>query len=620
MSNADALARTTRGQSIAGTLDYAAPEQLGKLGRVAVGPYSDVYGFGKTLCYAVFGTAQPGPRHWRTLGDEEFAELLGQCIEEGPEQRPQGLAEILRRLQTNPAPLARENKEADQRLPVQEAEQDHLAAQADFSDVRRDFEEYRTALIQTGGSKAYLLRTAPGRLQRWRDAAEKGLGEAQAMLGDCYEEGAAAAADPREALRWYRPAAEAGVGTAMANMGGLYCIGKGVSQDYAEGVRWLIKAADTGCLSPGLLYLLGAAYEKGRGVGQNEQEALHWYHKAAEAGDVEAMVEVGERYKEGNGVRRDDTKALLWFRKAADAGKAAAMSEVGTMYREGRGTPRNLTEALRWFHKAADAGNPSAMTALAQLYMAGDGVECDLAEARRWVSRAKEAAQAQVTESVQRLRKLAEEGNAEVMYQLGTYYRDGKLVEKNRDEAIRWLEQAANRGHQEAATALQSLRAGRSDRDAAEEGQRRTEPESRVPLRQGVRVRWAQGGLIIAAAVVLGVLVGGAIGFAAAPYGTKIVGVGAGALLGLVVGPFAGVIIITANSKDEEERNKELRKVLPGFSILGCLGLGIAGWFYGPDYIHWSPSPGLCVAIGAALGALLAGVFSVLVLYRAAGR
>jgi len=63
MSDADALAKTTRGQSIAGTLDYAAPEQLGKLAGVAVGPHADVYGFGKTMCFAVFGTAQPGPRH-----------------------------------------------------------------------------------------------------------------------------------------------------------------------------------------------------------------------------------------------------------------------------------------------------------------------------------------------------------------------------------------------------------------------------------------------------------------------------------------------------------------------------------------------------------------------------
>jgi serine/threonine protein kinase len=58
------LDRTLAGSSIAGTIEYAAPEQMGKLKGVAVGPSSDVYGFGKTCCFALFGTAQPTFQHW----------------------------------------------------------------------------------------------------------------------------------------------------------------------------------------------------------------------------------------------------------------------------------------------------------------------------------------------------------------------------------------------------------------------------------------------------------------------------------------------------------------------------------------------------------------------------
>ena len=50
------LDRTLAGSSIAGTLEYAAPEQMGKLKGIPVGPYSDVFGFGKTCCFALFGT------------------------------------------------------------------------------------------------------------------------------------------------------------------------------------------------------------------------------------------------------------------------------------------------------------------------------------------------------------------------------------------------------------------------------------------------------------------------------------------------------------------------------------------------------------------------------------
>src|SRR5262249_13847844 len=56
--------RSAIGSSVAGTIDYAAPEQLGRLPGVSPGPAADVYGFGKTCCYALFRTTQPLSRHW----------------------------------------------------------------------------------------------------------------------------------------------------------------------------------------------------------------------------------------------------------------------------------------------------------------------------------------------------------------------------------------------------------------------------------------------------------------------------------------------------------------------------------------------------------------------------
>lgn len=142
MSNADALVKTMRGQSIAGTLDYAAPEQIGKLAGASVGLYSDVYGFGKTLCFAVFGTPTPGPRHWRTLGDNDFGELLGQCIEEQPQARPQRLTEIISRLQagTSQAERLRQHKDEEGQPPDQTPPQttpvSEIAQQPDHIDER----------------------------------------------------------------------------------------------------------------------------------------------------------------------------------------------------------------------------------------------------------------------------------------------------------------------------------------------------------------------------------------------------------------------------------------------------------------------------------------------------
>jgi len=84
----------TIASDIAGTVDYAAPEQLGRLPGVAVGRSSDIYGFGKTCCYALFRTPHPLGRHWRTL-PKNLIKWLDSCIEEDPKDRPADFSAVL---------------------------------------------------------------------------------------------------------------------------------------------------------------------------------------------------------------------------------------------------------------------------------------------------------------------------------------------------------------------------------------------------------------------------------------------------------------------------------------------------------------------------------------------
>ncbi len=79
-------AHTTTGRSIAGTLHYAAPEQMGQLPGVPVGPYSDVYGFGRTCYYALLGIPEPDDGEKEELPDA-WRRLLSRCTRRTPEHR-----------------------------------------------------------------------------------------------------------------------------------------------------------------------------------------------------------------------------------------------------------------------------------------------------------------------------------------------------------------------------------------------------------------------------------------------------------------------------------------------------------------------------------------------------
>lgn len=99
--------RTAAG-GIAGTPDYAAPEQVGRLPGVAVTTRSDIYDWARTCCYALFRTAQPLLKHWQSV-PPALAKLLEDCLAEQPQERPTDFRAVLSRLDgqvaaTNDAP------------------------------------------------------------------------------------------------------------------------------------------------------------------------------------------------------------------------------------------------------------------------------------------------------------------------------------------------------------------------------------------------------------------------------------------------------------------------------------------------------------------------------------
>ena len=82
--------RSTADKSVTGTIKYAPPEQLGELPGVEVGPYSDVYSFGKTCLELLFRTTSPKKWDWaRVPADlrDPLQELFERCTADALEHR-----------------------------------------------------------------------------------------------------------------------------------------------------------------------------------------------------------------------------------------------------------------------------------------------------------------------------------------------------------------------------------------------------------------------------------------------------------------------------------------------------------------------------------------------------
>ena len=97
VNEADALAKTVRGRSIVGTLDYAAPEQMGKLNAPMRAVLRRVRLRPDAVLRHVWDAASRAA-HWRGLKDEPLSDLLEACIEEQPADRPADFADVLQRL------------------------------------------------------------------------------------------------------------------------------------------------------------------------------------------------------------------------------------------------------------------------------------------------------------------------------------------------------------------------------------------------------------------------------------------------------------------------------------------------------------------------------------------
>ncbi|HEX4611741.1 MAG TPA: serine/threonine-protein kinase, partial [Urbifossiella sp.] len=170
--------RSTEDKSVTGTIKYAPPEQLGELPGVEVGPYSDVYAFGKTCLDTLFRHTQPDDDEWGEIPDPyrgPLKKLLTQCVRpalDGKFPRLKSFAPILDALTAlDPteaeARRQREREESEDRQRKEAA----LRQAAEAEQARLEAEARRAAELKLA-RQALADRERAERLELWKRSGQ----------------------------------------------------------------------------------------------------------------------------------------------------------------------------------------------------------------------------------------------------------------------------------------------------------------------------------------------------------------------------------------------------------------------------------------------------------------
>jgi TPR repeat protein len=335
------------------------------------------------------------------------------------------------------------------------ADQNHLPAESLLGTLySRDFQDDANAV------KWFLV------------AAEKNDAHSQWKLGVHYMKGLGVAKDEKEAMKWLRRAVKQDNLDAVETLAQCYAIGEGVPQSWKEAVKLYRASGDRGRVKS--IKSLADCYLNGHGVVKSKSEAIKYYHIAAARGDPDSQYQLFVEYFESGNidesipflqaasaggnldgqcmlgllliegwhVNHDQETGVRLLRSVVDKGFAEGQVNFGMLHLSGTGVGRDPVEAVRLFRLAANQQHGKAQYELGKCYAIGDGVPQDCEEAVKWYQ----------------LAAAGDRYSKEAATKLGYCYLSGQGVEKNRKQAIKWFRMAAEKGDDEAARILKSLR------------------------------------------------------------------------------------------------------------------------------------------------------------------
>jgi len=293
--------------------------------------------------------------------------------------------------------------------------------------VKRDLERARILLLQA------VQQDFPG---RGRVAFELGKLYRKSRGKDC----------ARIAFEWYTKAIKWDYYKAHAELGKSHARGLGVPVDIERALYHYKLAANYG--SPAAVIPLINIIARGSDLRDPDpvraRSLLAEFHPMLEAeakkGSGVSARTLGRMYSKGPVLKRNIARAMHWYSVAASLGDAAAMHDLALLSLDQGAEFQDSGKILELLNESAERGYGGAMTALGRLHLKRK-LKLEPEGAPDW------------------FRKGVTVGHAGSMEELAKLYLSGKLVEKNREEALRLAKQGARQNHRGSRALLKKIEA-----------------------------------------------------------------------------------------------------------------------------------------------------------------
>lgn len=353
------------------------------------------------------------------------------------------------------------------------AEAGHPRSQAMLSSLYSSFENF--------GDEDF------SKTREWCDKAVAG-GDPFGMYikGMLYLEGVVYTKDNAKGIEWLERAAAMGQSNALYNLGQSYMWGFYGVTDREKGISYLKRASDAGHIKASRV--LAYYHKDGKFVKRDISSADRYFKKALVDGDIDAMESLGDLYLFDV---RDYDEALHWYgqsylyeprsilnerlkyvgmarnadneisrlEKIALKGDAMACDTLRLYYSLGLGVDKNEDEAIKWGEKAFHYDKEIYACPLIEMLLRQSPDKRDYKHILDICAASDSSVMycygddcggiietIELEKNYDKIKAMAENGDAESMVLMGRMYEAGIGVEENVLWAIEWYIAAANAG------------------------------------------------------------------------------------------------------------------------------------------------------------------------------